>query len=214
MTEPATERLEIGGRGEPEAGHVRRPRLLALSGLGIVLIAGLLLAMAQGAIAASFTIAGVAGKLSADRFVAQGVAQYPALERTEEAAVPVFTSGFRQARAANFCFSVPVADLPGVDPVVLRIATPGAEGFQADNLLTTAEQIDGDLVQRNVELGRDAAELDRGPTEARGQSGGFGLQSDTLEVTNIRIITRSVTAGTLRLDQVRIALGAQERECY
>jgi hypothetical protein len=182
--------------------------------LGIVLIAGLLLAMAQGAIAASFTIAGVAGKLSADRFVARGVAQYPAVERTEERSVPVFTSGFRQAQAANFCFSVPVIDLAGVGPVVLRITTPGAEGFQADNLLTTAEQIDGDLVQRNVELGRDAGELDRGPADAKGQPGGFGLQSDTLEVDNIRIITRSVTAGTLRLDQVRIALRAQEQECY
>ncbi|MDD7925184.1 DUF6230 family protein [Actinomycetospora chibensis] len=214
MNEPATEQLEIGRSGEPPVGHTRRTRLLALSGLGIVLIAGLLLAMAQGAIAASFTIAGVAGKLSADRFVAQGVAQYPAVQNTEEAAVPVFTSGFRQAQAANFCFSVPVVDLAGVGPVVLRITTPGAEGFQADNLLTTAEQIDGDLVQRNVELGRDAGELDKGPAEATGRPGGFGLQSDTLEVDNIRIITRSVTAGTLRLNQVRIAIRAQERECY
>jgi hypothetical protein len=214
MTEPATEQIEIGGQGEPGAGHTRRPRLLALSGLGIVLIVGLLLAMSQGAIAASFTIAGVAGKLSADRFVAQGVAQYPAVERTEDAAVPVFTSGFRQAQAANFCFSVPVIDLAGVGPVVLRIATPGAEGFQADNVLTTAEQIDGDLVQRNVELGRDAGELDKGPADATGQPGGFGQQSDTLEANNLRIVTRSVTAGTLRLNQARIALGAQERECY
>ena len=214
MTEPAMQELGLDRRGEPAAGHIRRPHLAALAGVGVALIAVLLLAMAQGAIAASFTIAGVAGKLSADGFLARGAAQYPALEHAEKAAVPVYTSGFRQAQAANFCFSVPVLDLTALGPVVLRIATPGAQGMQAGDLVTTAEQINGDLVQHNVELGRDASELDKGPADAEGQSGGFGLQSDTLEVDNLRIITRSVTAGTLRLNQVRIAIGAQERECY
>ena len=54
------------GTAEPREGHVRRARLLALSGLGILLIAGLLLAMVQGTLEASLTIAGPAGKLSAD----------------------------------------------------------------------------------------------------------------------------------------------------
>jgi hypothetical protein len=215
MTEPATEKLAIAGRGEPAGGHTRRRRLLGFSGLGIALVAGMLLAMTQGAFAASFTIAGVAGKLSADRFSAQGVAQYGSLEKTDDSAVPVVTSGFRRAQIANFCFSVPVVDLGGgLDPVVLRIATPGPQGFQADDLVTTAEQITGTLVQRNFQLGRDAAQLDKGPAEAKGAPGGFGLQSDTLDVDGIRIVTRTVTAATLRLDQVRIAIGTQERECY
>lgn len=213
MTEPATEKIAIGDRGEPVGGHTRRRRLFAFSGLGLTLVAGMLLAMTQGAFAASFTIAGVAGKLSADYFSAQGVAQYGSLEKTDDSAVPVVTSGFRRAQIANFCFSVPVLDLGG-DPVVLRINTPGPQGFQADDLVTTAEQITGDLVQRNFQLGRDAAQLDKGPAEAKGQPGGFGLQSDTLDVANIRIVTRTVTAATLRLDQVRIAIGTQERECY
>lgn len=214
MTAPATREIPAQQAGDLEGGHTRRRRLLALSGLGVVLVVALLVAMAQGAIAASFTISGVLGKLSADGFVARGVAQYGAVLRTDDAAVPVLTAGFKQAQAANFCVSVPVSELPGVGPVVLRIATPGARGFQADDILVSAEELTGDIVQRNVELGRDAAQLDKGPAEAKGRAGGFGLQSDTLEIANFRQRVRTVTAGTLRLNQVRIAIGASERECY
>lgn len=214
MTEPATREIPSQHAGDPQGGHTRRLRLLALAGLGLVLIVGLLVAMTQGAFAASFTLAGVTGKLSSDRFVARGVAQYGSIERTDKGAVPVLTSGFRQAQAANFCFSAPVADLPGVGPVILRLSTPGPQDFQADDLLTTQQQLTGDLVQHNFELGRDASELDKGPAEAKGQSGAFGLQTDTLEFDRLRIITRSVTAATLRLSDVRIAVGVQERECY
>lgn len=208
--------MTIGGGDEAPAprGRTRPGRLLALSALGLALAGGLLLAMANGAIAATFTVSGALGKLSADNFVGQGVAQYGSVERTADGATPVLTAGFREARAANFCVSFPVTDLPGVGPVVLRIATPGAEGFRADDLLVSLDELSGDLVQRNVEIGRDAAELDKGPAEATGLPGGFGLQSDTLEIANFRNRPRAITAATLRLDQVRIAVGAQERECY
>lgn len=200
---------------DPEPrGRTRPGRLLALSAVGLALTGGLLLAMANGAIAATFTVSGALGKLSADNFVGTGVAQYGAVERTADGATPVLTAGFRQARAANFCVSFPVTDLPGVGPVVLRIATPGAEGFRADDLLVSLDELSGDLVQRNVEIGRDASELDKGPADATGTPGGFGLQSDTLEIANFRNRPRAITAATLRLDQVRIAVGAQERECY
>ncbi|MFG1638521.1 DUF6230 family protein [Pseudonocardia alni] len=195
-------------------GRTRPGRLLALSAVGLALIGGLLLAMAQGAIAATFTVSGALGKLSADNFVGQGVAQYGAVERTAEGQTPVLTAGFREARAANFCVSFPVTDLPGVGPVVLRIATPGSEGFRAEDLLVSLDELSGDIVQRNVEIGRDASELDKGPADATGMAGGFGLQSDTLEVTNFRNRPRAIVAATLSLDQVRIAVGAQERECY
>lgn len=170
--------------------------------------------MANGAIAATFTVSGAPGKLSADNFVGQGVAQYGSVEHTADGATPVVTAGFREAHAANFCVSFPVTDLPGVGPVVLRIATPSAEGFQADDLLVSLDELSGDLVQRNVEIGRDASELDKGPAEAKGLPGGFGLQSDTLEIANFRNRPRAITAATLRLDQVRIAVGAQEREGF
>jgi hypothetical protein len=208
----AQERGRDGGAG-PEEGHVRRVRLLALSALGIVLVVGLLLVMVQGTLEASLTIAGPAGKLSADRFVARGTVEYPLVEGAGADAVPVLTDGFRQAEATNFCFSLPVADLPGVGPVVARIATPGERGFRADDLMATAEEIRGHLVRRGAQFSRDAALVDAGPPGATGQPGRFGLQSAVLEADDLRIVTRSV-AGTVRLDAVRVAVGGRAVDCY
>lgn len=215
--QPAPEQPAVpdsGRIGHDVSGRTRRGRLVVLSAVGLALMAGLLVAMAQGAIAASFTISGALGKLSADDFVGRGVAQYGSVERSGEQAFPVLVAGFREAHASNFCYSVPVIDLPGTGPVVLRLATPGEQGFQAENLMVSAQELTGDVVQRDVELGRDAAELDKGPGEATGRPGGFGLQSTTLEITNFRQRPRAVIAGTMRLNQVRIAIGADERECF
>lgn len=213
MTDSAPQERGPDGTAEPEDGHVRRARLLALSGLGIVLTVGVLLAMLEGTLEASLTIAGPPGKLSADRFLARGTVEYPLVEVAGGTAVPVLTDGFRQAEAANFCFSLPVVTVPGVGPVVVRIATPGDRGFQADDLVATAEEIRGYLVRRDAQFSRDAALLDKGPAGATGQPGRFGLQSAILESYDLRIATRSV-AGTVRLDQVRIAVGGPKLDCY
>lgn len=213
MTDSATQERGPGDTGGAQDGHVRVGRLLALSGLGIAVIAGLLLAMLQGTLEASLTIAGPAGKLSADRFLARGSVEYPLVVRAGEAAVPVLTDGFRHAEAANFCFSLPVVELPGVGPVVARIATAGDRGFQADDLVATAEEIRGYLVRRDAQFSRDASLLDKGPAGATGQPGRFALQSEVLEAYDLRIVTRSIT-GRVRLEQVRIAVGGPERDCY
>ena len=213
MTDSATREHGPEDGAQPEAGHVRPGRLLVLSALGLVLIAILLLAMLQGTLEASLTIGGPAGKLSADRFVARGTVEYPGVERAGETAVPVLTDGFREAEATNFCFSLPVADLRGVGPVVARIATPGDRGFRAEDLVATAEQIRGQLVRRGAQFSRDAATLDVGPVGVTGQPGRFGLQSAVLEADDLRIVTRSID-GTVRLEKVRIAVGGREQDCY
>lgn len=181
--------------------------------LVMLLLMGLLLvALQKGALAASFTVSGVTYKASADRFNARGVAQFGSVDQSPKAAHPVFVNGFRNATADNFCqsFQVPV---PVVGTMTVRIDAPGGKGFAADNLVLGIDNVAGDISFDDVEIGRDAGTLDRGPHPGA-QSGTFGIQSEGLHIDQLRQEAWSTTAGSLKLNSVGIKSEAGDHDCF
>lgn len=187
---------------------------------GMVLLAGMVgigvmfAGLSQGALAASFSVSGTSYKATADELDADGVVQYGSVDQGPNQAHPVLVNGFRQARLDNFCQSILIPGLPGVGQATVQLKAPGKSGMTAQNLVLGVQDVTGDLTLSNVEIGRDAGQLDRGPNSAKGKSGGFGIQADKAHISHLRQVAWSTTASTLKLNQVQISVKPGKNECF
>lgn len=205
--------VPVGSRRGPRGSGTRWRRFALVFGAGLVAAVVMGVVLAQGAIAASFTVSGVPAKISADQLRVKGVVQYSSSVRTEDGAVPVLVAGLRKVEGDNFCQSV-VSDAPFVGTVTARFVASGRNGLTADDVVLTTERLNADLALTGAELGRDASTLDAGPPDAVGPAGSFGLQGKTFTLTDSRQISRSVTAATLNLDQAQLSIEGGRRECF
>lgn len=195
-------------------GRTRWKRFAAVMVLGGAGAGILTLGLSQGALAASFTVSGVAYKATIDELRAQGVVQYGDVDRSTKTANPVLVNGFRKAQADNFCQSFVVPGLPGVGDITVMLRAPGKSAFQADNLVLGISDVTTDLELDNVEIGRDAGQLDKGPAGAKGGAGAFGIQADAAKLDHVKQQAYSTTASTLRLQGVGITVKAGHNECF
>ncbi len=204
-----------GQAEEPGRGRTRWGRFGLVMGVGVLGIGALFTGLSQGALAASFSISGVSYKASADKLSAEGVVQYGSVDRSANKAHPVLVNGFRDATLDNFCQSFVVPDIPGVGDMTVRIEAPGKGGFQAKNLVIGVDTVTGDLTLNNVEIGRDAGNLTKGPSGVGGESGAFGIQADSATIADLRQVAWSTTASTLRLNDVKITTSTgREAACF
>lgn len=195
-------------------GRTRWKRFAAVLVLGLLGAGVLMVGLSQGALAASFTVSGTAYKAAIDKLTAQGVVQFGDVDRSAKDAHPVLVNAFKKAQADNFCQSILVPGVPGVGDMTIKISAPGIGGFSADNLVIGIQDVNANLTLNNVEIGRDAGELTKGPANAKGAAGAFGIQADSAELTNVRQYAWSTTASTLRLNQVGIHVTVGKNECY
>lgn len=178
-------------------------------------VGGILIAMAQGALAASFTVSGQDFKISADELNGEGFVQYGWLDQTvREEAVPVAVAGIREAEIQGLCQSV-LTEFPIVGQISLRL-TAGDRGTPviAENLVIDMSQMDGNASFENIEIGRDAGTLDQGPEGARGFNDLFGMQSDTIVIEDLEQTARAASAGTFRLSGLSMGISLGDDECF
>ncbi|MEV6822495.1 DUF6230 family protein [Nocardiopsis dassonvillei] len=180
-----------------------------------VAVGGILVAMAQGALAASFTVSGQDFKISAEELNGEGFVQYGWLDQTvREEAVPVAVAGIREAEIQGLCQSV-LTEFPIVGQISLRL-TAGDQGTPvvAENLVIDMSQMDGNASFENIEIGRDAGTLDQGPEGSRGFNDLFGMQSDTIVIEDLEQTARAASAGTFRLSGLSLGISMGDDECF
>ncbi|WP_150250789.1 DUF6230 family protein [Nocardiopsis deserti] len=178
-------------------------------------VGGILIAMAQGALAASFTVSGQEFKIAAEELNGEGFVQYGWLDQTvREEAVPVAVAGIREAEIQGLCQSV-LTEFPIVGQISLRL-TAGDQGTPviAENLVIDMSQMDGNASFENIEIGRDAGTLDQGPEGARGFNDLFGMQSDTIVIEDLEQTARAASAGTFRLSGLSMGISMGDDECF
>lgn len=198
---------------QTEDGGTRWKRFGAIFAIAAVATGGLLTSMANGAIAASFTISGGAFKISADQLRGNGVVQYGAVQSSPDGkGNPVLMVGMREAQMDNFCQSVVIPGPTG--EMTIRITSAGQNGFTASNLLVGLQQATGTMTLKNAELGVDAGSVKKGPDGAVGGTGTFGIQADAMAFDGIKQTALSTTAGTLSLNQVQINALDGRHECF
>lgn len=214
----------------PRTGRTRWRRFAAASVPATIVAAGIVVAMGEGALAASFRVSGIPAIITADRLVGTGFGQYGNFDATKPntgagipAMLPVATTGIRSARLYNLCQSVTI---PGFNiSLVIKAGTEKDRPVEAENLFIDMDQMSGDATFTNIEIGNDASDLDpskppkpparpgKGPDGLQGNQNMFGQQADSIEVTNLKQRAYATSAGTFVLKDMSLNIKMGNYTC-
>ncbi len=188
----------------------RRFALLAVPGFVAAAVLGGM--TTQGLLAASFAVSGDSFKMSADSLVGNGFSQYgDVADSVDGSARAIGLSTVNTAELENLCMSS-LWDLP-IGEATLVINAGADTPVEGTNLVIDIEQLQGNAEFGAIEIGRDASTLDKAEG-GQGPAGGFGLQADTITVTDMEMTTWAVTSGSLRLSGLHLAIKPGNHECF
>ncbi|QXE34601.1 cholesterol esterase [Streptomyces sp. GMY02] len=206
-----------GGTRWKRFAVVMVPSVAATAAIGV--------ALAQGALAASFSVSGQSFKVTADELVGHDFVQYGGVaEGTDlkgnKATHPVAVSGFRKAEITNMCQSV-VTPLPLLNTSVTLVLTAGNKGtdIDAQNLYLDVESLDADAVFKNIDIGVAAGENEVPGTQpgTNPNPNGFAQQAEEAVLTDVRQTAWATSAGTFKLPDLSLRLNVgdpKKYECY
>ncbi|MEV8530448.1 DUF6230 family protein [Streptomyces sp. NPDC051211] len=195
-------------------GRVRWRRFAVLTVPAIAVTAALGIALAQGALAASFAVSGQQFKVSAQSLTGEGFVQYGSVDvNAREELIPVAVTAIREAKLNSLCQSV-VTSLPVIGDVSLNLTAGQKTPVEATNLFVDATQLSGNATFTNIEIGRDASTLDKGPTDAQGMQDLFAQQADTVSITDLKQTAWATNAGTFKLSGLNLHISKGKKECF
>lgn len=213
-----------GGTRWKRFAVVMVPSVIATAAVGV--------GLAQGALAASFSVSGQSFKVHADKLVGQDFVQYGSVAagtdmKGEKAAHPVAVSGFSSATITNMCQSVVTPDLPfGLGSVSLKLeaGTNPKKPVEATNLYLDVAQLDADASFKNIDIGVAAGSLKEFPNGKKGHTGiqpntsanpnGFSQRAEEAVLTDVEQVAWATTAGTFKLSNLKLRLHKGVDECF
>ncbi|MEW2403236.1 DUF6230 family protein [Streptomyces sp. NPDC046862] len=204
-----------GGTRWKRFAVVMVPSVAATAAIGV--------ALAQGALAASFSVSGQSFKVTAGQLDGTGFSQYGAIDqgytlKGEKTAHPVAVSAFKHAEISNMCQSVVTPDIPLIGSVSLKLtAGTGGTKVEADNLYIDVEELGADATFKNIDIGVAAKDATKGPGIAKGDQAnpyGFAQQADSASLTDVKQTAWATTAGTFKLSNLKMSLHKGVNECY
>ncbi|MGW3019877.1 DUF6230 family protein [Streptomyces longwoodensis] len=181
------------------------------------------IALAQGALAASFSVSGQSFKVSADKLVGTGFSQYGAIDSGytldgKKTAHPVAVSAFRSASITNMCQSVVTPNIPLLGSVSLTLkAGGGGTPVEAENLYIDVEDLSADATFKGIDIGVAGKDLNKGPGIKDGDTAnpyGFAQQAESATLTDVKQTAWATTAGTFKLSGLKMSLSTGVKECY
>ncbi len=205
-----------GGTRWKRFAVVMVPSVAATAAIGV--------ALAQGALAASFSVSGQSFKVTADKLDGQGFSQYGALDQGtgldgKAALHPVAVSAFKSADITGMCQSVVTPNIPLLGSVSLVLkAGGGGTPVHADNLYIDVEDLGADATFKNIDIGVAAKDASKGPgMKGGGEQAnpyGFAQQADSATLTDVKQTAWATTAGTFKLSGLKMSVSAGTHECY
>ncbi|MFI0808075.1 DUF6230 family protein [Streptomyces echinatus] len=213
-----------GGTRWKRFAVVMVPSVAATAAIGV--------ALAQGALAASFSVSGQEFKVSAGKLVGHGFTQYGSLDTgksldgSEDQTHPVAVSAFNTAEITDMCQSVvtPIPFLP--KPITLKL-TAGDKGkdVEASKLYIDVANLKADeAVFSEMDIGVAAGSATKGPRpnseeyrQKHSSPYGFAQQADTATLTGVEQTAWATTAGTFKLSNLHMGLqwgSGKGIECY
>jgi hypothetical protein len=191
------------------------PSVAATAAIGV--------ALAQGALAASFSVSGQSFKVTADELNGTGFAQYGALDSGytldgKKTAHPVAVSSFKKATIHNMCQSVVTPDIPLLGSVSLVLKAGADKPVEADNLYIDVADLNADATFNNIDIGVAAKDANKGPgMKGNGEQAnpyGFAQQAESATLTDVKQTAWATTAGTFKLSGLHMSLSTGTHECY
>ncbi|MEU6478499.1 DUF6230 family protein [Streptomyces sp. NPDC047017] len=208
-----------GGTRWKRFAVVMVPSVAATAAVGV--------ALAQGALAASFSVSGQEFKVTADELVGTGFAQYGAVDTgysmdsksdAPNQAHAVAVSAFQDATITNLCQSVVTPNLPLVGTITLTLNAGGEKGkpVTAHNIYIDVNDLDADAEFTNIDIGVAAKDAKKGPGIHEGDKAngnGFAQQADKAVLTGVSQHAWATTAGTFKLSGLKMRLSSGSNEC-
>ncbi|UKY49951.1 DUF6230 family protein [Streptomyces inhibens] len=201
--------------GRPVTGRISWRKFAVLSVPALAGTAALGIALANGAVAASFAVSGQQFKVSADSLTGDGFAQYGSVDTNARGDfLPVAVTAIKTAQLHHLCQSV-VTHLPVIGDISLNLsAGTGGRPVEASNLFVDATQLSGNASFNNIEIGRDASTLDKGPASAQGMQDLFAQQADDVSISKLRQTAWATNAGTFKLTGLSMKISKGKKECF
>ncbi|WP_433892815.1 DUF6230 family protein [Streptomyces sp. CA-111067] len=206
------ESLVRGGTRWKRFAVVMVPSVAATAAIGV--------ALAQGALAASFSVSGQQFKVTAKTLHGTGFEQYGAIDvPSGKGPVPVAVSAFTDATITGLCQSVVIPTPIGDATLVLK-AGNGSKPVKAHNLYIDLDQLDADATFKNINIGVAAGSADKGPgieNPKTTDSGSFAQESDSADLIGVKQTAWATSAGTFKLAglSLRVHKGSGSSvECY
>jgi len=184
--------------------------------------------LAQGALAASFSVSGQEFKVKAGHLHGEGFAQYGGIDSgytdtdgKTKTVRPVAISSFDSATITNMCQSV-ATKIPLINKTVyLRLtAGTGADKVEAKRLFIDVSQLDANATFEDMDIGVAVKDKSRGPAVREGDNvlpGGFAQQARVADLDNVQQTAWATTAGTFTLPNLSMKLGVdnpKDMECF
>ncbi|GAB1640319.1 DUF6230 family protein [Krasilnikovia sp. MM14-A1259] len=205
-------------QGEPAYGGTNWRRFAVAVGVPTLVAGGIVLGIANGALAATFSVSGQSFKISADKLEGEGFAQYGGTVHQEKVGeLPVALSGINKAKLTNLCQSVKTPGLPIT--LTIRAGREAGQPAEATQLLIGLTELSGDADFKNINIGASSSTLTKGGPDAHdNNAGGFGQEADSVVITNLRQIGYSATAATFNLKGLSLKLNVDPAgkppECF
>ncbi|BEL07309.1 DUF6230 family protein [Actinoplanes sichuanensis] len=205
------------GESAPAYGRTNWRRFAVAVGVPTVVAGGLVLALAEGALAANFTVSGKQFKLSADKLVGNGFTQYSGelptadTKNYPDGKIPAAMSGIQSADLWGLCQSV------AVGPVTLRIEAGDdpEHPVHADELLIGMSTLGGDATFEKIQIGLDGSTLDQDGADSHGAPLSFGQQAEKVTINGLRQEAYYTSAATFTLNGMNLKLHVGgSHECY
>ncbi|MEU5097005.1 DUF6230 family protein [Streptomyces sp. NPDC020996] len=182
------------------------PCTLAVGTLGI--------ALAQGALAASFAVSGTAFKVAASEVTAEGVSSFPSsLGDSADDAKPVLLAAVKNGTVSDVCVSLE-QKLPVVGKISMLVHSGADKPLAGSNLVVNADALtSGGGKVTGVQAGRDASTLTGAPG-VTGPKGVFGVQANTAVAHDVKSTAYSANGGTLTLEKLQIEFSRTGKQCF
>ncbi|MET9321573.1 DUF6230 family protein [Streptomyces sp. NPDC003038] len=203
-----------GGTRWKRFALVMVPSVAATAAIGV--------GLAQGALAASFSVSGQDFKVSAEKLDGDNLIQYGSLAKGldlktgKEVEHPVTISGFSRAEITNMCQSL-VTPTP-IGPITLKLRT-GHEGTPAvaTNIYLDVAELDADAEFRDLDIGvavGDGSHTTKPQPGTVANGALFSQRAKKAILTDVRQKAWATTAGTFKLPDLKLRLLSGDQPCY
>jgi Family of unknown function (DUF6230) len=190
------------------------PSVAATAAIGV--------AVAQGALAASFSVSGQQFEVAAQRLEGKGFVQYGANDVTKAGNKPVAVVGLDSAEITKLCQAVTIPTPFGKVSMKLK-AGGGKDKVQATKLYIDADDMTADAVFTNVDIGVAVDSTTQGPGPAKpggehGERGGyvpgsFAQQAQSVVFTNVSQRAWATSAGSFTLPGLKMGVNMGDADC-
>ncbi|GHD03285.1 cholesterol esterase [Streptomyces violarus] len=184
----------------------------------VVAMAAVAVSMAQGALAASFSISGSDFKVSAGSLNGSGFANYATVDVAKNGKrIPVTVSALKNAKITDMCQSVPVA-IPALGTYTMTLEAGGSgTPVKAKDLyidMTDLQAKSGTF--RNVDIGVATGSITKGQVNPKDHvdPDGYAQQAGSIEIIDAHQRVWATSAGTFELAGLHMGIAAGRHDCF